>query len=224
MCEGKCSKRFHAACVGLDKEQWNALSNNVIWLCDCCMADFCKYRDRRDPLQSTNETRSVDVEIAELKTKIDVILSTLVSIAVPKPPSSVENAQCHSTPVSSSNTRGGTNSLCDYRFADVCENDEQHSQNDVNNTFDLYLTNISPNVTELEISAMVSRCLGINSNDNLNVKKLVSKGKDCSKLDYVSFKVTLNEHYKLLAMSSNTWPERVKYREFVNRHNDTWKP
>lgn len=223
VCEGKCGKRFHTSCVGMDKDQWNALFNNVIWLCEFCMTDFCKYRDRQQSVNVPNATRSVDEEIMDLKVKVATICETLATITAPKQPSSDGNTQRHSTPVSSPGFRGETSSSCVYFHADGCRADEQHPQTD-NNTFELFLTNINPNVTEHEISLMVSRCLGTNSNDNLDVNKLVSKQIDSSKLDYVSFKVVLNENYRIQAMSGTTWPKRVKFREFVNRYNDTWRP
>lgn len=222
VCEGKCSKRFHASCVGVDEQQWNALSNNIIWLCDCCMADFCKYRERREPLQIA--TRSVDQEIMELKTKVATIFETLAAITASEKTSSDGKTQRHSTPVSSPCLHGATNSMCENSQADVYVSDEQHSQNDDNKTFDLFVTNIDPNVTEKDISFMVARCLGINSVDIIDVRKLVSREKVCSRLDYVSFKIALQEQYKELAMCKTTWPKRVKIREFVNRHNETWKP
>ena len=222
VCEGKCANRFHATCVGVDKDQWNALANNIIWLCDCCMDDFCKYRDRQAPhvRDTTTAVRSVDEEISELKTKVATILETLATITIPTTPSTKKRDHCHSTPVTSAPClRGGTN-------VDVCESDDQLSQIHPlgSNTFDLFLTNIDPLVTEHEISSLVCRCLGMNSTDSFEVIRLVSKRRDYTKLDYISFKLVLNENCRALAMNDRTWPKGVKFREFLNRHNETWKP
>lgn len=221
VCEGKCASRFHATCVGVDEDQWNALANNVIWLCDCCMDDFCKYRDRQEPriYDTTNAARSVDEEILDLKAKVTTIQEILATITVPAIPSSERRKLCHSTPVTSPVLRGGTN-------ANVCESNDQLSQINSfgSNTFDLFLTNIDPFVTEHEISSLACRCLGMNSTDSFDVIKLVSKRRDCTKLDYISFKLVLDKNCKATALNDKTWPKGVKFREFVNRHNETWRP
>lgn len=197
VCEGKCSKRFHASCVGLDEDQWNALANNVIWMCDCCMADFCKYRDRQEPNRKEDETRSVHDEIKELQAKVEAILDTLAAITV-KLPASEKNVHRHSIPISSPSLRGGTDDASEYTNIDGCKtDDEQHLQENVDSTFELYLSNIDPYVTENDIRLMVSRCLDLNCTQKLDVKRLVSKGIDNSKLDYVSFKIILIKELKL---------------------------
>lgn len=187
-CE-KCSEIIHegdTSCVGMEEEQWNALFNNAIWMCDCCMSDFCKYRDRWESAHVPDDTtRSVSEEIMDLKAKVATICETLAAITASKPHSSEENTQLHSTPVSSPCFRGGARPACVYSEVDGCEADEQRSRNNDDNNFDLFLTNISPNVTEHEISLTVSRCLGNNSADDLDVKKLVSKQTDSSKLDCI---------------------------------------
>lgn len=149
-----------------------------------------------------------------------------LALSVPKPLPSPENTYRlrHSTPVSSPCLRGGTNCAYECFQTDISESNEQHSRSEMSKTFELFLTNIDKYVTENEISLMVSRCLGINSTNIFDVKKLVSNSRDFCKLDYVSFKIALDEHQRTLAMNESTWPKGVKFREFVNRHSNTWKP
>lgn len=220
VCEGKCAKRFHIVCVSITEDQLFFFTKNIIWICDACLVDFNKYRNHLEPEQKSKADNAVAVhdEITDLKNKVADIMKTLASIT-PKETGPVH----HSTPISLAKVHDGSN----MEYGSSRTNEESsvsHLQSSDNQTFALYITNIDSQVTEQEIGCMVHHCLGIPHPECVGVTKLVPKGKVCSTLDFVSFKVVVSERWKSLAMTASTWPNGVRFREFEKRHNTTWKP
>lgn len=219
-CDGKCAKLFHAKCVGLSEDRLDVISHtNVLWMCDNCVKDFFLYRkaERGADKSIQNATRDdtyIEDELAELKSQVAGILDTLSSFS----PKKTSSAPHHSTPISSFELLDDTN--VDYRCS-CTEGHEKYAQTDSNKVFSLLLTNIDCRVTENEISNMVSECLEAPIIACSNVTKLVPKWR--KSYDYVSFKVILNERWKVSAMDPTTWPCGVKYREFVQNIN-VWRP
>lgn len=227
VCEGKCAKTFHAACVGVTETDLCALSCNIIWICDACMDLFYKMRDRMYADATTNTTiaqpsRSVDDQINELKCAVTEIANTLAHVIQKQ---DVAAPFLHSTPVSSHVLLDGTRE--DDMNEDLSsEATEKQSSSLLQppEYFSLYLTNIDKCATESDISMMVSRSLNVPLACCTEIVKLVPKSKNTSLLDFVSFKVLLNTNLKPLAMCPSTWPKGIRYREFVNRVSETWKP
>lgn len=214
ICEGECAKSFHASCVGVTETDLCALSSNIVWICDACMVSLCKWRERMtaDIATSTEPTHSMEDEINDLKCKVAEIVHTLAEVV--RNPDSIAPFR-HSTPVSSPNLHEGTN-----------ETTDSASQQSVNNNdeFSLYLTNIDRNATEDDISLMVSRSLDAPISNCKDIVKLVPKWKNINTVDYISFKIVLNTKLKPVALNTSSWPKGIKFREFVNRSNYTWKP
>lgn len=224
VCEGDCAKSFHAACVGLTEDDLCALSNNIIWICDPCMVLFCRKRERMhttDATTNTEPTRSMENEIDDLKRTVTEIANTLANVVQKL---DVAAPIHHSTPVSSSKLLDGTNdmSACDNLQPE--ESSQCPLQIPESETFSLYLTNIDSSASENDISLLISRTLNVPLSYCADVVKLVPQHKNVRMLDYVSFKVVLRRDLKPLALSASTWPKRIKFREFVNKMNVTWKP
>lgn len=89
--------------------------------------------------------------------------------------------------------------------------------------FWLYLSRISCDVTVEQVRALVSRRLGT---DDVNVVRLVGKGRDVSTLSFISFKIGLNTDVKAKALLPSTWPKGIQYREFIDHRANVnfWKP
>lgn len=71
---------------------------------------------------------------------------------------------------------------------------------------------------------MVSDSLCAPEEECSTITKLVPKTKNLKDLDYISFKIVLSSKWKEPALTAATWPKGVKFREFINRRGDTWKP
>lgn len=208
ICEGKCAGWFHATCVGLSEAALCVLSKNILWMCDVCAYDFYRARDANGKQHSAEQSASIVHELEELKSQVSEINDAIARITLSVTPSVPIDR--HSTPIDSPKTLQNINT-CSTRI-------------NADETFSLVLTNIDRCVTEKEIAHLVSCSLCAAEDECLNVSKLVPKWKNCEDLDYISFRVVLDKRWKSAALMPMTWPRGVKFREFANRHNETWKP
>lgn len=229
VCEGDCAGLFHAKCVGLKEDDIDFLTRtlnsiillvNTIWMCDVCMDKFRKKRDGiwHEPAIDTTDATTIEDDVRELKSTVTGILDSLSKIM--KTTTSTDGAKLvHSTPNSSYSPSDGpigcvSNEECVQRLRDTTDCD----------TFSLFLSNIDPCVTEWDIHRMVSRALGAHESERWDVIKLTKYWSSMRTLDFISFKVTMNVKWKNRALDRSTWPVNIRFREFVNRHNDTWRP
>lgn len=228
VCEGDCACFFHVACINLTERDLSVLSSNIVWLCDECIDRFRKVRDGvgsnvpDNTMSNEINKSSIEDEVRELKNTVAGIVDTLAKILPTA--STTDPPLQHSTPVSSFMLLNGTNA-CGTDMEDS-ETVRQHRCTIDDQNFSLLLTNIDASVVEDDIHRMVSQALGIGTHDpeQIDVVKLVSNWKSNRIIDYVSFKVVIDKRWKLKAMNPSTWPKSIKFREFIKRHNETWKP
>ena len=88
--------------------------------------------------------------------------------------------------------------------------------------FWLYLSRVSRNVTEEQITKLAVDRLGVN---DVKVKRLVAKGKDVNRMRFISFKVGMHVDLKDKALAATTWPDGLVFREFEERSGENfWEP
>lgn len=236
VCEGTCVRAFHAECVGLSEASVNCLKKNIIWLCDECLAVFYEQWKLKSPVVPSRITNSgsskTDPDLAEeltdIKGKIANIMETLSAISETQK-QSIQCTPCHSTPINSPKLHEGSSGANHDNSHSAIEHSSSSAASSRNSrnsdgTFSLFLTNIDSHVNEEEINIMVSRSLGVQENEAIYVKKLVPKWKANDTLDYISFKVLIDDKFKRTALRADTWPAGITYREFVERPRNTWKP
>lgn len=231
VCKGSCKSSFHGSCIGMRTFQLNVLvtlSNNVLWMCDGCMSDFqqASYNRTSDVLNKPKLCeKTMKNDIDELKKNVANIMSVISSTncclndtrtsAVPTSP---DNCLIFKSPVSLPLT--GSN-VCEAISTDDAE--QQRQQCTMDGEFALLLTNIDVSATESDIHRMASQAIGIRYPERIVVTKLVSKWK-CHNYDFVSFKIVFDLKFKSRAMDARSWPRNIKFREFVYRSNNAWKP
>ena len=219
-CAGPCGHSYHIGCVGLCREHLRSISHGFVWLCSECRPAFNDWRSSKQVSTPppTAANNSVNTELAQLKLQVSAIMNTLDRI-IPEDISTISTSpnQLHSTPIAAPDVMSGTNTSYESRAVPsaALENDDR---------FALLLTNIDTATTEYDVESMVRKCLGASAGDCISVIKLVPKQVDYRLLNYISFKIVLNRKCKDLAMCASTWPHGIKFREFVNRFVDTWKP
>lgn len=149
------------------------------------------------------------------------LIPTADSIETPR----TEPAPRHSTPIRCTQLQKGSKSDASFCTTQTpCANSSgANSVRSNEETFSIFLTNIDENVTEEEVSDMVSQSLGIDECGSISVIKLVSKW-STNVRDYASFKVMLHDKYKNKALQANTWPTSIMYRKFYERPRNTWRP
>lgn len=80
----------------------------------------------------------------------------------------------------------------------------------------VYLSAFHPSTSNEQIAALTRECIGLSDKDVVKVTKLVSKDADLKNMSYVTFKVGVEMRFKTTALSSESWPDNVSFREFVN--------
>lgn len=228
VCEGRCSMSFHMECACLTVEVLRVLSTNVLWMCSECVTDFCRYRERQSAENATQTcpNRSIEKEVKELKIAVADITRTLARTHLSTGPIIPH----HSTPLSSKKLPDGTLPQETDESSDYSNENERNLAPSPScrieecDSLSLYLTNIDRCCSESNVSQMVSRCLCAPISRCKQVLKLVPKWMDCRTLGYISFKIELDKSLKRLALTPSTWPKGVKFREFVERLGETWKP
>lgn len=88
--------------------------------------------------------------------------------------------------------------------------------------FWLYLSGFQPMITDKDVEKIVSCCL--NTNEAVNVIRLVPKGKDISKMSFISFKIGLNPDLKSHALNAENWPDGLMFREFMDQPKNVTHP
>lgn len=226
VCEGNCSGAYHAHCVGLSEAAVSVIKKNIIWLCDICLESFHAERfqeliECKQDAEHSGPKVEIIKEINELKIQISNITTMLSGYS--RRSTLEESLPLHqvSTPLSSPDA---LNEVLRESSANHTNEGIACTSTERQHSFSLLLSNVNSCVTEQDIDSLVSKSLGITDIDNRTVTKLVPKWKPCEELDYISFKVVLDEKWKTAALRSSTWPPTIKFREFINRQRCTWYP
>lgn len=90
--------------------------------------------------------------------------------------------------------------------------------------FWLYLSRIARHVTEDDVSELVKCCL--QTQNPIDVRKLVRKDADLNQFAFISFKVGVDKDLKQMALDPSIWPKGVFFREFkdIQTGRDFWGP
>lgn len=244
-CEGFCAGSYHAKCVGLTKDEKVCCLKNpcIFWICTSCstMLREIRYSDNMQAKFKLNSSaaRSATEEcdavkhssicessnvIAEIKSEIASIQKTLADLTASRP--SVLNTTTDELPLAHSSPTQSSNSSQQCYVGNRTNGiprqiGSNHWSMNCNDKFWLFFSRVKNDVTEDEIRAMVTECLGIT--DSISVQKLVSSWMDAAQLPYISFKVGIDVCLRDRAMWSPTWPNGVWFREFKERCF-TWEP
>lgn len=226
VCEGDCSKSYHAHCVELLESHTVSLAaTNILWMCDICLDQFYKRRRGLSLDKSLHHAHDsstkIETALVDIKSRIDLIVDTLSSASVQS--SSGIPAQS-STPLSSTELQDCSSPACKRNSNSEMTSFLSAPSIHQKDTYSLFLSNIDSFATESDIECMVRQSIGIENEEGVNVVKLVPRWKDVSQLEYASFKVVLNVKWKHKALKPCTWPAGIKFREFVCFNRPVWRP
>lgn len=239
VCQGYCGAAFHAVCVNVDaplQEQLATTSKNLFWMCDGCAGIFTNAHFRSMMTKFDERSSAVSAAFLSMQSEIDKLqsaMSTLTAKTEEKisTPALFATQQLWprkdrlNTPLSSSKRRrfddGGSLSVSTgtvgTKAAGVIKT-VQFDQRDDNNLLWIYLSAFHPTTSESQIASLVSECLDLAS-VTPKVVKLVPKGRDVNSLQFVSFKVGIAENFREKALSSDSWPENIRFREFEDHQS-----
>lgn len=109
---------------------------------------------------------------------------------------------------------GGTKAVTDTNVLTVPEPAEM---------FWLYLSRIHPTVKPESIEKLVKT--SVQCEDPVKVVLLVKKGTDTSRMTFVSYKIGMDPKLRDVALSPDTWPEGILFREFEDTSSkNMWMP
>lgn len=226
ICEAFCvgMSCFHVKCVGLSDDEGKACSlskRNIAWMCGDCKdlienlkfrATVNKVRSIQQPLETRVEQLKAEVE--KIGTRMDELLETTKCRNNTKEIIPVEIVE---EPKSSF-----SRSISPLSSTRLSKNQETGPRYISDSPLQLHVSNISNDVTEEEVLQMVTDAIGVE--EVLSIECLVPKWKDRSTLDFISFKVKIDENYRRVALKRSNWPKEVRCREFIEFGNTTWTP
>lgn len=198
-CEGLCDDHriFHAKCVGLSYDEGCAcLHSNIFWMCDGCR-DLIEKGRFRNALEQ-NSTYATQKEVNCLKSDVERISKLITQFSTypskhPQEPHHVEP----SCPLSSTKI-----------------NEADHANEHTDEDVEVFVSNITLDVTDNEIEEMV--CESTGARNVRSFKCLVPAWKDTLTMNYVSFKVAIDAKFRNAALKRSNWPVGVRCREFRN--------
>lgn len=244
-CGGFCSSTVCLRCSGIAKNVHASIAANthLVWLCTACKNLIAKARFS-NALVSTNKANEcvIDAMKTEIRDSILVdirneIRSNFKSLIKSVPPTPAPPRPSPLAPVpriKRRRTNEGydetvsnrpTNAFCGIgtSTADPSLVASQPSEQDADK-FWLYLSGILPEVPESKVTELVQSKL---RSDDLKVVKLVPRGKDVGSLTFVSYKIGISPDLKSVALSTETWPRGIRFREFEDfgsKKQFFWKP
>lgn len=244
VCKGFCNAIFHTRCSGIALHILNDVVKNdqLFWLCKSCsslMRDMRLRRTVRSAYEVGQEkllgqhndiVECLKSEVlTELKAEIKSNFTALINSS-------------SLTPKTSNHQRTVQAAVRSRRLFGRNRDDNQRKTSTkigtgdsvspslgitaaltYNNKFWLYLSRIACNVTAEQIRSLAQQRLGT---DEVEVVRLVAKGRDINTLSFISFKVGMKSDLKTKALCTSTWPKGILFREFNdNRSNENfWRP
>ncbi|XP_065085023.1 uncharacterized protein LOC135707192 [Ochlerotatus camptorhynchus] len=227
-CRGFCGDTFHIICAKVELElldQLGLYEKNVFWMCDHCSELFTNGHFRnivsRDSAQSSLIPEAVD----SMKADIDKLNSAVAALAA-KVDSKLPSASTSTLSWPRSDRLNSNRNTPKRRRTSINSNDKpilsgtkppSESIKTVNQNADkvwVYLSAFHPSTTNEDIASLVRDCLALDPSETPMVAKLVPKGRDPTTLNFVSFKIGVKKELRDLALSCDSWPESIQFREF----------
>lgn len=237
MCRGFCGATFHTICVEVDMpllEQLRPHQRNVFWMCDKCAELFSNghFRNLTNRCDATNADlrdtiNDMKADIAKLNTAIGTLArrsEVIPSSPLLSPANPWRLAVRNKSLVNSAKRQRGNDGLTvtsdqkpeSIKGTRVSNGSIQTVKRNAEQLVCRYLSAFHPHTTVDQIAALARECVGLSDKDDIKVTKLVSKNADTSNMSFVSFKVGFEAQHKPTALSPDTWPDDISFREFVN--------
>lgn len=237
-CYGLCKQMFHSTCIKVSRSVTTELSQNpnLHWYCDTCVnsSSFNAFLNLGQRMSET--TDSVRALIAMLEnTLVDTLgkfnrmtnqvdkLSNLQAhdqrhmmgkrVRSPSPETSnvvLQNPVRIAHPLTY-----GIKKVSDGVLG-VQQKKRNTGPSDPDCMKTVFVTRCAPNTTEADILKYLLSNSIIEEENEIFCKKLVPSGREISQLNFISFKLGVNDLKVYDALiSASTWPENVAVRDFV---------
>lgn len=224
-CQGFCEGIAHLDCVSLSRQNLDFINEqpNLFWFCNNCTAIMSSKHVRdafaalNEAFHSLNETHrtvleGVQSELVKNREQVEELSAKISTApATPKPWPNLNRP---------ANKRSfGTAELESPKLPSM-----SCGKKKISSTVPVvppepeycwvYLSRIDPKATEDDILTLATEC--IPCDEPIEVRKLVKKDADLKSMRFISFKIGIDEKYREVALSAETWPDGVYFREFVD--------
>ncbi|XP_058840873.1 uncharacterized protein LOC131696345 [Topomyia yanbarensis] len=231
-CKGFCKATFHVRCSQLSAEMWALVKSNssIFWMCPGCRKLMSGVRFH-DAFGSTSEFVKTVVgeqthimedlkgEIRRNAEMIRQIVERLPSTPLNRSPWPMISNRPNKRPRvlidSPQIDRSATEVFCGNRDASTDLSVPIVPVAPRESKFWLFLSRFSPSATVEEISKLVQH--NLETQNPVDVVKLVKKDADLNQMTFVSFKVGLPLEMKTRAMQPTSWQKGIYFREFEDR-------
>lgn len=226
-CSGYCGAQFHVFCAKVDfalLEQLGIYAQNVFWMCDSCAELFQNDQFRKVLSRCEGKSPCVDDAIKPLKEDIAKLSNAISSLAAKVESKPVTPISPWPKISSFGGSGGSKRRRTDDNTAKVQNSRGTKVASELvksitmqEDLFWIYLSAFDPSTTEDDICALARDSLSLDASENCKAIKLIAKGIDPTGLNFISFKVGVNINLKEIALSPESWPNNIYFREFVDR-------
>lgn len=222
-CNGLCGESFHIHCTSSTQQHMRSVQDvpNLFWRCDGCVKAMetpeyrTAFRALCEAFRTVSETQTkaieeVKAELAETNEKIDQLMSKLPDPKVEPTWPSNKRRRSSSSSVKPEVPKASVGRKVMKSAVPILPTTDGHDD-----MVWIWLSSFPPTVTEDDIRVMVRECLSFDDDEIIDVKMLVKKDADISKLRAVSFKVGVDLKHEETALDGDNWPAGVSFREFI---------
>lgn len=234
-CRGFCGNSYHMLCVRLDlsHEALEAHRKNLFWFCDGCadtlsndgiqkFAHHCNHDIAHDNVT----LQSLKDDICGLKEVVNALTTKFESKSLTPSLRAPRRWIADTLPVPNTPKRIRDDGPMNQPNAKPCNIRGTKTASELVKTVAppedllwIYLSAFHPSTSENDIVNLVRECMDMGTDAQPKVVRLVPKDKDPATLSYVTFKVGVSKALKEIALSMDTWPDNIFFREFDNSLN-----
>ncbi len=210
-------------------------SPNLIWMCDECakLMKIARFKSVvssfGEAIQSITEKQEsvhaeIRIELAKQGQQIALLSKRMTpfspflrepGLSFQQPPSKRRrDEELNFKQVATKPLLGGTKDTTTASILTVPEPEE---------LFWLYLSRVHPNVKPEAIEKLAKDCLQCDK--PIKAIPLIKRGTDTSRLSFISYKIGIDPNFRGAALSPDTWPKGVLFREFEDQSSkNMWLP
>lgn len=224
-CFGPCDSFYHLSCGGLKKGDFNALMgcDNLLWFCNNCLELV------KSELEMKATVNKIKMLTESLKTTIDP-LDRVVKMASD---AKLQEKKAMETP---SSLRSDARQTARKRQRTDGSNETPVISGSAKLTFgtkdgsstlqpgtvyrDIYISRLSPETTVDDVINYIKNSKEEFKELEIRCKLLVPNGKNAQDLDFISFKVSVQDKDFQSVVDPSIWPNYVLVREFTAKQNN----
>lgn len=231
-CSGLCNEAYHGKCLGVTQTSRREMSKNpqILWVCPSCaelmgeigpgrvMAGILRVLAplidglKRDMIAEFDR-RIADLAGASRAPAVDATLQY-------QPVASHRDVANETSYAGVTKERGAQRNNPPL-IAGTASGISVKTVPEPERRLWLYLSRLSPDTVDEQVSDMVCQCLDIS---DVTVRRLLSKDRDIASVTFLSYKVGIPLSLRKRALDPSTWPNGLLFREFIEKPRPSSAP